>query len=159
MSRSDTEGNSANGAVVANAVYTRLSGSRLIIARAVWLVLVVPSLGLFVISLPVYYQLLQRACVPAVCNNLAGTLTAQGLQVLSTIGFSASGYAALFTIFNALLAAIWCAVGFLIFWRRSDDWLALLASVCLVMFILTFGTGNAAFVLALPVPSSLCPSV
>jgi hypothetical protein len=158
MSRSDTEGNSANGAVVANAVYTRLSGSRLIIARAVWLVLVVPSLGLFVISLPVYYQLLQRACVPAVCINLAaGTLTAQGLQVLSTIGFSASGYAALFTIFNALLAAIWCAVGFLIYWRRSDDWLALLASVCLVMYILTSGTGNAAFVLAFAYPVFALP--
>jgi hypothetical protein len=157
MKLADTEQKSASGAVVSSAANTRLSGSWLIIARVVWLALVVPSLGLFVVSLPVYYQLLQRACVPAVCTNLSGTLTAQGLQVLSTIGFSASGYAALFTIFNALIAAIWCAIGLLIFWRRSDDWLALLGAACLMMFILTSGTGNAAFVLAFAYPFFALP--
>ena len=36
-----------------------------------------------------------------------------------------------------ITAAIWYAVGFLIFWRRSDDWLALLAAFVLVMFNIT----------------------
>jgi hypothetical protein len=117
MSLSKTEHKSARGAVVSNDANTRLTGPWLFFARVVWLALVVPSLALFVVSLPAYYQLLQRACVPTVCINFSGALTAQGLQVLSPIGFSASGYATLFTIFNALLAAIWCAIGLLLFWR------------------------------------------
>jgi hypothetical protein len=158
MNLSDTEGKSPSGAVVSSAATTRLSGPWLIVARAVWLVLVVPSLGLFVISLPVYYQQLQRACVdPVICNNIAGALPAKGLQALSTIGFSVSGYAALFTIFFAIIAAIWCAVGFLIFWRRSDDWLALLAAFSLVMFNITTSSGNPAYLLALASPVFALP--
>jgi hypothetical protein len=157
MNRSDIESKSAGGAVVASTANTRLSGSWLILARAVWVVLVVPSLGLFVISLPVYYQQLQKGCVDPVCNNIAGALPAKGLQSLSAIGFSSSGYAALFTIFFVIITAIWCAVGFLIFWRRSDDWLALLAAFFLVMFNITPSSGNPAYLLALASPVFALP--
>ena len=153
MNLADTEQKSASGAVVASTANTRLSGSWLIIARTVWLALVVPSLGLFVISLPTYYQQLQTACfIGTACGKLFGALPAQGLQTLSTTGLSASGYAALFTIFSVIIAAIWCAVGFLIFWRRSDDWLALLAAFFLVMSSTTPSPGNPTFVLALAYP-------
>jgi hypothetical protein len=54
-----------------------------------------------------------------------------------------SGFAALVTIFYVITAAIWYAVGFLIFWRRSDDWLALLAAFFLVIFNIT-SLGNTA---------------
>jgi hypothetical protein len=131
MNLSETERKSASGAIVTSAANTRLSGSWLIVARAVWLVLVVPSLGLFVISLPAYYQQLQRGCVDPVTCSIAGALPA---QVLHTSGFPASGYAALLTIFFVIIEAIWYGVGFLIFWRRSDDWLALLAAFSLVVF-------------------------
>ena len=150
MNRSDTEQKSGSGAVVSSAATTRLSGRWLIVARAVWLALVVPSLVLFVISLPAYDQQLQRVCVgPVVCNNLAGALPAKGLQALTSSGFSVSEYAALLTIFFVIIAAIWCAVGFLIFWRRSDDWLALLAAFFLVMFNITPSGGNPPYALAL----------
>src|SRR5579863_3410076 len=155
MNRSDTEGKRAGGAVVSSSANTRLSGSWLIIARAVWLALVVPSLGLFVISLPVYYAQLQTACVG--CKNLAGALTAQGLQALSASGFSVSEYAALLTIFFVIITAVWCAVGFFIFWRRSDDWLALLAAFFLVMFNITPSQGNPAYLLALSYPVFALP--
>jgi hypothetical protein len=158
MNLADTEQKSASGAVVASTANTRLSGTRLIMARAVWLVLVVPSLGLYVISLPVYYQQLQTACfIGTACGKLFGALPAQGLQTLSTIGLSASGYAALFTIFSVIIAAIWCAVGFLIFWRRSDDWLALLAAFFLVMSTITPSSGNPTFMLALTYPVFALP--
>jgi hypothetical protein len=80
MNRSDPEGKSASGAIVSSTATTRFSGAFLIVARTVWVVLVVPSLGLFVISLPVYYQQLQRACVnPAIGTNLNGALPATEL--------------------------------------------------------------------------------
>jgi hypothetical protein len=119
----------------------------------VWLVLVVPSLVLFLASLPAYYQQIQRGCVDC---SLNGELSAQGLQALSTIGISASEYATLLTIFFAIIAAIWCGVGFLIFWRRSDDWLALLAAFFLVMSYTT-SSSNPPNALALAYPALTLP--
>jgi hypothetical protein len=156
MSQSDAEQKGASEQVVASATTTRLTGSWLIVARAVWLALVIPSLGLFVVSLPVYYQQLQRGCVDPVTCSRYGTLTAQGLQALSTSGFSVSGYAALLTIYFAIMVAIWCAVGFLLFWRRSDDWLALLAAFFLVMSGITL-SNNSVNALAFASPALALP--
>ena len=158
MNLSDTEQKSGTGVVVSNTANTSLSGSRLIIARTVWLVLVLPSLGLFVAGLLGTSQLIQRACDdPVTCNTLTGALTAKELQALSTSGVSVSTYAALFTIFWAILTSLWCAVGFLIFWRKSDDWLALLAAFFLVILGLNSST-NVFYALALAYPALALPS-
>src|SRR5260221_13032824 len=106
MNRSDPPQKIGSRSAVSSIAKARLSGSRLILARAVWLALVVPSVGLFVASLPVYYAQLQRACVDPVTCNITGTLTAKGLQELLAMGLSASSYAALLTIFFTLIVAI-----------------------------------------------------
>src|SRR5690348_622678 len=130
MNQLDTEQKSTTKAVDSGAATTRLTCPWLIIARVVWLALVIPSLGLFVANLFVYDQQLQRACTgpgPVLCS-MTGALTAKELHAFSAGGFAVSGYAALLTIAIALIVSIWCGVGFLIFWRRSNDWLALLAA-------------------------------
>ena len=157
MNRSDTVGKNTSQSIVASTATTRLSGSWLIVARVVWLALSIPSLGLFVVGLPVYYQQLQRACVDPTTCGLNVALPAQGLQALASIGLSVSGYAMLVTIFSALIAVIWCAVGFLIFWRRSDDWLALLAAFFLVIINITPSSGNPTYALALAYPTFALP--
>jgi len=124
----------AEGTYLRSATGTRLSGSWLIVARAVWVALVVLSLGLYIAALPVYYQQLQTACVNVVTCNVPGELTAKGLLALHTFGFSANGYAAFNVIFWAIIEAIWSAIGFFIFWRRSDEWFALLVALFLVIF-------------------------
>jgi hypothetical protein len=156
MNQADTEQKGASGSTVVSTANTRLTGPWLIIARVVWLALVIPSLGLFVVGLPVYYQQLQRACVDPVTCSLSGALPAQVQQSLTTIGFSVSGFAALVTIFFVITAAIWYGVGFLIFWRRSDDWLALLAAFVLVMFNIS-SLGNTASTLAFAYPILALP--
>jgi hypothetical protein len=156
MNLVDTEGKSGSHLAVSSTATTRLTGSWLIIARAVWLALVVPSLGLFVVGLPIYYQQVQRSCVDPVTCSLGGAQTAKGLQDLSAHGLSVSEYAALFTIFFAIMAATWCAVGFLLFWRRSDDWLALLAAFFLVITGITL-SNNSLYVLALTSPILALP--
>src|SRR2546421_6516917 len=152
MNLPDTEGKSASGSPVSTTANTRLTGSWLIIARTVWLALVVPSLGLFIVSLLVAYKQMQTVCVDPVTCNLSGAFPPQVQQALPTIGLSLSGFAALVTIFAAVIAAIWYGVGFLIFWRRSDDWLALLAAFFLVMFNITNSVNTpSALALAYPI--------
>src|SRR5690348_8383617 len=99
MNVSGTERTSWRGPVGSTGGKTRLSGTRLIIARVVWLALVLPAVGLFIASLPVYYTFVQRACTGIVTCNIAGTLNAKGLQELSSFGLSTSSYAVLLTIF------------------------------------------------------------
>jgi hypothetical protein len=138
MNRTSPEQMGASGSIDISTLNTRLSGSRLIIARAVWLALVIPSLGLFVASLPVFYQQIQRACVDVVTCNLTGALNAKGVQELPALGLSVSSYAALITLFYTIIVVIWSGVGFLIFWRRSDEWFALVTAFFLVMFNITY---------------------
>jgi hypothetical protein len=82
---------------------------------------------------------------------LSGGLAAKDLQDLVSHGFSMSAYAALLTIFIAIITSIWCAVGFLLFWRRSDDWLARLSAFFLVLLGITLN-GNALLALELTSP-------
>lgn len=113
---------------------TRLTGPWLIIARVTWLVLIIFSLGFLVASFLSYYQQLQTACVGPIACNIAGALPAKGFHELLALGLSASEYAAFNTIFWGIDILIWGTIGFLIFLRRSDDWLALLAAFTLVIF-------------------------
>ena len=152
MNRVNTQQQSASGLAASSTAKTRLSGSRLIIARVLWLALVIPSLGFFVASLPVYYSQIQKACVDIVTCNITGALSSQGLQELSGFGLSTGSYAALLTLFFMIIVTIWCGVGFLIFWRRSDEWFALLTAFLLVMFNTTYpGFPITALTLAYPI--------
>src|SRR5258706_649209 len=121
MNQEHTQQHGVSGPVNFSTAKTRLSGFWLHIARAVWLVLVIHSLGLTIVSFPVYYQQLQEACVDPITCNVAGALTEKGLRALAPFSVSVSEYAAFYTIFWAIIIVIWCGIGLLIFWRRSDD--------------------------------------
>jgi len=133
MNRANAQ-QSPSGVVVSHSAKTRLSGSWLLLGRTVWLALVIPSLGVFLAVLPAYYALIQRPCVDDTTCNIAGAMTAKGLSALAALGFSTPGYAAFYTIVWATNVVIWSGIGFLIFLRKFDDWLALLTAFFLVMF-------------------------
>ncbi|GAC1350208.1 MAG: hypothetical protein NVSMB27_30530 [Ktedonobacteraceae bacterium] len=134
MNRANAQQQSTQHSVASNAAQTRLNGSWLLITRIVWLMLVIPSLGLFLFGLPTYYVQIQKPCVDATTCNIAGAMTAKGLQSLAMLGFSALGYATFYTLFWTIIVIIWSGIGFLIFLRRSDDWFALLTALFLVLF-------------------------
>ncbi len=115
-----------------------LFGFRIVAARMIWLALVIPALGLFVVSLPAYDALVQRPCAEATTCNLTGALNTQGLAQLSAIGIPTASYAAFLTVFFAIIVAIWSGIGFLIFWRRPNDWFALFTALFLVLFNTTY---------------------
>jgi hypothetical protein len=115
-----------------------LPGGWMSVLRALWLALAILALGLFAASLPEYYALIQQPCYDPTTCNIAGALTAQGIQQLAAFGLSAQSYAALMTAFYTLIVAIWSSTGFLIFWRRPNDWFALFTALFLVIFNATY---------------------
>ena len=152
MNQSGTEGKIGIHPTASTASTARLTGHWLAMARVAWLVLVVPSLGLFVASLVLAYHQLHTVCVDPVTCTVSMELPVSVQQALARLGLSVSGFAALLVSFFAITAAIWDAVGFLIFWRRSEDWLALLAALFLVLFnTTTLGNTFNALVFASPV--------
>src|SRR5258706_5727288 len=108
MNQEHTQQHGVSGPVNFSTAKTRLSGFWLHIARAVWLVLVIPSLGLTIVNFPMYYQQLQKTCVDPITCNVVETLTKKRLQTLTPFSVSVSEYAAFYTIFWAIIIVIWC---------------------------------------------------
>jgi hypothetical protein len=107
-----------------------LHGRRLILARVAWGVVVILLIAFFLVMLPAYYTLLQTICTGATCAIYQPT--AGSAQALQKLGLSISAYAT-FTLVLTLASAFLCfVVGAVIFWRRSDDWMALLVALGVV---------------------------
>ena len=111
--------------------HTRLRSYRLVLARMVWMVLVVLIVAFYFANLPVYFAQLQTVCVHGVCAQWQ--LTTANARTLHNAGFSIGLYAAFSLVLTLFLTLVWFAVGAFIAWRKSDDWLALLTSLFLVV--------------------------
>ena len=120
---------------------THLRGHWLVLARIGWIVIAGLTLGLYVASIPNYFAYLHVVCTGnvATCRN-SGQLTPGDLRALQALGLSLDFYAryevALYIGFTVGFAVI----GALIFWRKSDDRMALFASLTLIMFPAGFNT-------------------
>jgi signal transduction histidine kinase len=125
---------------------TRLSGRWLLVARVGWIALVAFSLSVSVASLPLYMAQLRTVSGNGV--YIPWQLLPANAQALQHLGISLDVYAACATVLSLSLALIWLAVGGVLFWRKSDDWMALLVALALVLE----GTG---FTRALLDPSGL----
>jgi hypothetical protein len=99
----------------------------LFLARVGWLVVVVLALGLFFGSIPEQYHSLINFDDP---DLAPGTVRAS----LEAAGISTGFYAMYLLLLNVPSAMVWAGVGMVIFWRRSDNWMALLTSLCLILF-------------------------
>src|SRR5438034_7611537 len=86
---------------------TRLQGPWLAFLRLTWIILSVLALILFFVSLPVYFASQQK--------------------------LYAVGYAVFILALGIFVALVWFIVAVMIFWRKSNDWLALLVSLMLVL--------------------------
>ena len=117
---------------------TRLHGRRLVLARVVWVAVVVFSLSIFLLSLPAYFAQLQTVCAGDTCVYSYGQLTPGTAQALQNLGLSTGGYAVSILALAIASALVSFGVAGLIFWRRSDDWMAMLVSLFLVTFGVNF---------------------
>jgi hypothetical protein len=118
---------------------TRLSGRWLLLARLAWIVLVLFVLGATIASLPASFAVLHLPCTfdNVTCNS-SGLLTASQIQALPKNGFSLDAHAWSYLGTSGFLALVSIVLGAVIFWRKSDDWMALLV----VLLLIGTGTGD-----------------
>ena len=117
---------------------TRLHGRRLVLARVVWVAVVVFTLSIFLLSLPAYFAQLQSVCVGVTCVYAYGQLTPGTAQAIQNLGLSTGGYAVSILALAIASASISFGVACVLFWRRSDDWMAMFVSLFLVIIGVNF---------------------
>jgi hypothetical protein len=115
----------------------RLQGVWLILARVAWVVLALLGVGLPVVSLPSYYAYLHITDPTSVYGP---QLTPGDVRELHNLGLSLDFYAWLNISAFLIFLLVCVSIGLILFLRRSDDHLALLASLSIVFFPLGFNT-------------------
>jgi hypothetical protein len=100
-------------------------GSRLFILRALWIVVVLIGIVIFVAGIPALYQELKTLQTTPEVGVGIGKLYAEDAALLAQWGLSIETYALGMTIFPFAAGVICLAIGLFIFWRKSDDWVAL----------------------------------
>jgi hypothetical protein len=98
-----------------------LRGPWLLVAQVTWVAAAVGALGQFVISIPARYSQL--------ANPTVGVRAA-----LAELGLSASAYALYNVILDTIFVSVFAVVASVIFWRRSNDPVALLVATMLVVW-------------------------
>jgi hypothetical protein len=99
----------------------------------------ITALAIVFFSVPSSFEHYRGVCTAAaeICSERAVEQpqpTPEGVRALQDVGLSMRSYAILNVIIDKVFELVWFAVGAIIFWRRSDDWMALLVSVFLVAF-------------------------
>lgn len=95
----------------------RVGGRRYLLARVLWVVIVVVALALLVTGLQ--FQV----------DQLAQTTDLRSLEELD---ISVQSYAIYLILLNIIVVLVHVLIAAVIFWRRSNDWVALLVSLTLV---------------------------
>jgi hypothetical protein len=110
---------------------TRLHGRWLLLARVAWVGVVALIVGVFITSLPVFLTQLQVTCAPATCSFWQ--LIPAAAQTLQSLGFSPDAYAIYTLTLVIVFGLVWLVSALVIFWRKSDDWMALLFALMFVL--------------------------
>jgi hypothetical protein len=118
---------------------TQLAGRRLVLARGVWIVLVALALGLDLFTIPLQFAYFQIVCSGAACSG--DQVSPAGLEQLRQAGLSLGFYAGYFTALKTIQVLVFSIIAAVIFWRKSDDWMGIFASLTLVVTGITFNNG------------------
>ena len=91
------------------------------------MVMFILTIGLFFTSIPAYYDSL----IKLTDTDIKPATLRSNLEAL---GVSIDFYATYLLSLSITSMMVWCAVGAVIFWRRSNDWMAIFTSLCLILF-------------------------
>ena len=113
---------------------TTLRGRWLLVARVAWVAIAVLAVGLFIAALPYEFSERQTVCTGGDDCRVDEQLTPEDAEALEDMGLSLAFYARYFLSLVILLLIAFTLVPVVIFWRRSDDWMAMFVSLTLVLF-------------------------
>jgi hypothetical protein len=137
-----------------------LQGRWLFLARVAWVVVAITALAIVLFSVPSSFEHYRSVCSAAseVCSERAvGQPTPEGVRALRDMGLSVRSYALFNVVVEKIFQLVWFAVGAIIFWRRSEDRMALLVSLFLVSFGPVAVIPTAAYTLISSQPAWLLP--
>ncbi len=118
-----------------SACNTLLTGRWLTAARIIWVILFAGMLAAFVIDTPYYFESMSNACAEG-CG-----LTAKQAAALDGVGITTTAFAWVALLFNTFIVLVSTVLALILFWRRSNDWMALLVALFLVAYpIMNNGT-------------------
>lgn len=112
------------------AVGVALRGRTLTLIRGVWLVIATLTFTFALVSVPTEFERFRAACTNPECPFLS--LRPGDLADLGRMGLSVDIFAAYVLICKAAFTAAALAVGTALFWRRSNQLIALLVALALV---------------------------
>ena len=109
-----------------------MRGRWLPLARAAWVSVAILTVGVFISGLPSEFARLRTPCADPVSCVWVPRLTAENARELGALGLSVELFAAYFLALEVTFVAVSSAIGVAIFWRKSDDQMALFVSLMLV---------------------------
>ena len=120
-----------------------LRGRRLLLARVAWIVVAGTVLGLDAASIPYAYARYKAVCTRGaqVCRD-EEILTPEGARTLQELGVSHEFYAVHDVGLSTLVTLVFFMVAAVIFFRRSDEPMALFGSFTLLVFGGAAGAGT-----------------
>ena len=136
MNLADTEQKSGSGSVVSNAVNARVGEHWLIPVRIVIVIVAVLALAVFFVGVLISFEQYRIVCTPPSCID--GQLALKSVQAMQLLGISLDAYASLNVVFLVIQALVFYFIAAIIFWQRSDEWLA----VIVVIFFLAEPTNT-----------------
>ena len=114
---------------------TVLSGFPLRLAQLGWIGVTLLVIALQFVGLPALYRQLSVPCnaLLQTCEEL-GQLTLTQVSELAEAGMMLHEFATILVFTEFLMLAIWIGIGIAIFVLRSNDWMAMLVSLMLIVF-------------------------
>ena len=110
----------------------RLRGRWLLLGRAIWGVAALVILGLDVLGSPAFFHQAQMTCMSSSCAN--NQISQAQMHGLLASGLSINVYATYMLVLYWIGALVYAVVASAIFWRRSDDRMALFGAFTLLVF-------------------------
>jgi tRNA A-37 threonylcarbamoyl transferase component Bud32 len=116
----------------------QLSGTTLTFARLLWISLVAFIVLVFLISIPGHFH--ELVSIGDETGRAYYLLTSVEANALATLGIAPLAYGLWLDGFALLMLSGYLVLGFLIFLRRSDSWLAMVMSFAIIAIGITYNT-------------------
>ena len=113
-----------------SASQTQLSRRWLTFARLAWVVGAAFYIGAYLVTVP-----FRLSANPQFFTSASGITEQEFLAGVAALGISPVGYVRVLQGLETLLPLVYMALGVFIFWRKSDDWMALLTALLQVWWL------------------------